>query len=442
SPVREKSPAPEKLEVVKKDNDVNGESTEVTPEEKPVQVGDKKDESTKSPRYKSSQKETYTKYDLAGEEALDYGEEEDDEDRNEHDPQEFSWTRRSLRLKNKAATSASTCKWKFEEESKLLVVKSELLNKYYEDIKLVPLEQLKLEEKTLPGSDTKVETSRKPSISQEPEQEEPLPTRTVENIPTVKRTVSIVSTTKTQIEQLDDAEKQLTPPRNPPSSVLLITNLVRPFTLPQLKEMLQRTGNLVDIWVDKIKSKCIAKFDSQEEAFETRAALHGVCWPSSNPKSLHVDYTTLDNLDDHKAKEGADQNSVSEKPMSAQPVPVREWDVGKKAEPKSPRSRKRSRSRSNSRDRAKRSRRSSSPGRRRHSRSPGHADRRGRGVEGKEPEPMGKALDELFRKTVATPSIYWLPLTPEQIAEKEELRRKRMLERERRLAELSKMRPR
>lgn len=28
---------------------------------------------------------------------------------------------------------------------------------------------------------------------------------------------------------------------------------------------------------------------------------------------------------------------------------------------------------------------------------------------------MGKALDELFRKTVATPSIYWLPLTPEQV---------------------------
>lgn len=57
----------------------------------------------------------------------------------------------------------------------------------------------------------------------------------------------------------EESEKALTPPRNPPSDVLLITNLVRPFTLIQLKEMLQRTGNLQDIWVDKIKSKCIAK---------------------------------------------------------------------------------------------------------------------------------------------------------------------------------------
>lgn len=58
---------------------------------------------------------------------------------------------------------------------------------------------------------------------------------------------------------MEENDKTLTPPRNPPSNVLLITNLVRPFTLPQLKEMLQRTGNLQDIWVDKIKSRCIAK---------------------------------------------------------------------------------------------------------------------------------------------------------------------------------------
>jgi hypothetical protein len=51
-------------------------------------------------------------------------------------------------------------------------------------------------------------------------------------------------------------------------------------------------------------------------------------------------------------------------------------------------------------------------------------------------EASGKALDELFRKTVAVPCIYWLPLTPQQISEKEELRRKRMLERERRMAEI------
>ncbi len=57
------------------------------------------------------------------------------------------------------------------------------------------------------------------------------------------------------------------------------------------------------------------QFGSQEEAFETRAALHGVCWPNSNPKSLHVDYSAQDNLDEHKAKEGAEQSITTEKPV-------------------------------------------------------------------------------------------------------------------------------
>lgn len=36
-----------------------------------------------------------------------------------------------------------------------------------------------------------------------------------------------------------------------------------------------------------------------------------------------------------------------------------------------------------------------------------------------------KMLEDLFRKTVATPYIYWLPLTDEQIVEKEKLEKDR-----------------
>lgn len=32
-----------------------------------------------------------------------------------------------------------------------------------------------------------------------------------------------------------------------------------------------------------------------------------------------------------------------------------------------------------------------------------------------EEEPPAKLLDDLFRKTKATPCIYWLPLTDEQV---------------------------
>jgi len=53
--------------------------------------------------------------------------------------------------------------------------------------------------------------------------------------------------------------KGQTPPRRAPTQLILVTNLVRPFTVPQLRELLQRTGNVLDLWVDKIKSKCVAK---------------------------------------------------------------------------------------------------------------------------------------------------------------------------------------
>ena len=37
-------------------------------------------------------------------------------------------------------------------------------------------------------------------------------------------------------------------------------------------------------------------------------------------------------------------------------------------------------------------------------------------------------LQELFRKTTTTPSIYWLPLSEEQIKEKEEARNRKIME--------------
>jgi apoptotic chromatin condensation inducer in the nucleus len=62
----------------------------------------------------------------------------------------------------------------------------------------------------------------------------------------------------------DDArilQKSPSPPRHPPTSILHITNLVRPFTLSQLKELLSRTGTIVEesFWIDKVKSKCFVE---------------------------------------------------------------------------------------------------------------------------------------------------------------------------------------
>uniref|UniRef100_A0A674ADU9 Apoptotic chromatin condensation inducer in the nucleus-like n=1 Tax=Salmo trutta TaxID=8032 RepID=A0A674ADU9_SALTR len=87
--------------------------------------------------------------------------------------------------------------------------------------------------------------------------------------------------------------KQPSPPRGKVSNIVHVCNLVRPFTLGQLKELLNRTGSVVEdgFWIDKIKSHCYVTYSSTEEAVATRAALHGVKWPQSNPKVLSVDFS-------------------------------------------------------------------------------------------------------------------------------------------------------
>lgn len=88
------------------------------------------------------------------------------------------------------------------------------------------------------------------------------------------------------------------PARNAVSNIVHVRNLVRPFTVLQLKELLGRNGNLIEdqFWIDSIKSHCYATYETEEYAMEARKALHGKKWPSSNPKILQVDYATTEEV--------------------------------------------------------------------------------------------------------------------------------------------------
>lgn len=81
-------------------------------------------------------------------------------------------------------------------------------------------------------------------------------------------------TSKEELEEGEDdseeeegqIEKGKTSVKTNSSSILYITNLVRPFTIMQLKGLLARTGKIVDngFWIDRIKSKCYVKFENEE----------------------------------------------------------------------------------------------------------------------------------------------------------------------------------
>ncbi|XP_017487502.1 PREDICTED: apoptotic chromatin condensation inducer in the nucleus-like [Rhagoletis zephyria] len=279
-----------------------------------------------------------------------------------------------------------------------------------------------------------------------------------------------------------NAERTVASSKNPESTVLFISGLVRPYTLPQLKKLLCLNGliNEEKFWIDKIKSKCYAVYSTVEEAVKTREALHGLKWPQSSPKDLCVEFATLEDIDRclnpenyenlppprkssppaakqakqsdandkpkrgtaieiskgkydiiqnepiHDGKDGTGKNSAKDDASSRN---VREWDRKKvtlterKENNDEQESRKRSRPSTENDQDAPADKRE-----RIRSRTP-EKKKSEPARDAKKSESPAKMLEDLFRKTKAMPYIYWLPLSYEQAADK--AKKRELLEKER-----------
>lgn len=161
-------------------------------------------------------------------------------------------------------------------------------------------------------------------------------------------------------------------------------NLVRPFTLNQLKELLGKHGTLAEdgFWIDKIKSHCYVVYNSVEEAAASRQALHGIKWPTTSPKILAVDFADNDEMarDTEGAlgkTNGKERESKLEKVVKKDRPVIEEKPAAEVEE------------------------------------------------EEEDQKNAGNLLDNLFRKTKTTPCLYWLPLSDEQIATREREREER-----------------
>ncbi|XP_058971333.2 apoptotic chromatin condensation inducer in the nucleus-like [Pocillopora verrucosa] len=185
------------------------------------------------------------------------------------------------------------------------------------------------------------------------------------------------------------------PAKNPPCKTLHVKNLVRPFTLNQLKDLLGKHGTLVQdgFWIDRIKSHCYVVYTDEDDAVASRQALHGIKWPATSPKILDVDYADDDEmardtdglLGREKEKErelNAEKDEIKERAVEEEKPMVTEEKEEEEEDQKN----------------------------------------------------AGNLLDNLFKKTKTIPCLYWLPLTDEQIAtrerEREERRKARQDERD------------
>jgi len=253
------------------------------------------------------------------------------------------------------------------------------------------------------------------------------------------RKISVVPDTVKKVRSPSPTSKKAT-------EVLFITNLVRPFTVPQLRELLARTGQIAQngFYIDKIKSKCYVKYTDVEMAIETRHALHGVRWPVNNPKTLRVEFASSEDMSAVQKlaeNESLTRTDPSEpgwlneqsalKPVRRVTAGVREWDVGKinlmeadAAEKENKMKEEWPKPKEKEVVLKKRTT------------SPDTKDHPARKIKKKDTDTSALILNTLFRKTKATPCIFWLPLTPAQVAAKADLKKQqRAAEQERRLAD-------
>lgn len=188
------------------------------------------------------------------------------------------------------ATTQRKRKWgaRKDDEPVIAITTDSLANVIAEEVKPVPLSDVKLSSKSpspepeekrprvrLSSEDrdakkkllkerlrkqAEEEERRNEEIAKSVERSQVSPTTiVVTNGAGKDRKVSLVNS-----EEASTTTKAPSPPKNQCSKILCITNLVRPLTFLAVKSLVARTGELDDFWVDSIKSKCFVKYKTEE----------------------------------------------------------------------------------------------------------------------------------------------------------------------------------
>ncbi|CAI8619000.1 unnamed protein product [Vicia faba] len=91
---------------------------------------------------------------------------------------------------------------------------------------------------------------------------------------------------------IDDARKEriVPPSQRPPTNSLRIDGFLRPFTLKAVQGLLGKTGNFTIFWMDVIKTHCYVSYTTVEEAVETRNAVYNLQWPPNVGRLLVAEY--------------------------------------------------------------------------------------------------------------------------------------------------------
>lgn len=143
----------------------------------------------------------------------------------------------------------------------------------------------------------------------------PAPVTVVELSKPIEQT-NVPEPTEETINQ-NEGKKNKTSPTN----ILYIKNLTRPFTLLELKAFLSVFGNISDIWLDSLKSQCFATFESVDAAIKCQTEVSGKQFPVKTGKALSVEFSSAKNFVSVKSAVAAAVTSPVSTPSIAKTTP-------------------------------------------------------------------------------------------------------------------------
>ncbi|XP_024978020.1 apoptotic chromatin condensation inducer in the nucleus-like isoform X2 [Cynara cardunculus var. scolymus] len=201
------------------------------------------------------------------------------------------------------------------------------------------------------------------------------------------------SRSDSSVSHEEPKERVVPPSSKPPTTSLRIDRFLRPFTLKAVQELLGKTGTVVSFWMDHIKTHCYVTYSSVEEAVETRNAVYNLQWPVNGGRLLLAEF-----VDASEVKSRTEASLPSPRtpvtPTVPQPPPAAAQPPQQLPPPPLP---------------------LPPP-------PPFSLPPQSREPNLPPPPPLHEppivTLDDLFRKTRATPRIYYLPLSNEQVAAK------------------------
>lgn len=200
------------------------------------------------------------------------------------------------------------------------------------------------------------------------------------------------SRSDSSVSHEEPKERVVPPSSKAPTTSLRIDRFLRPFTLKAVQELLGKTGTVVSFWMDQIKTHCYVTYSSVEEAVETRNAVYNLQWPANGGRLLIAEFVDPSEV---KTRTEPPTPATTTTTTTPQPPPTSTQHhlpppPPLPLPPPPPLSRQ--------------------PPQQQHLPPPPPLPEK--------LEPPIMTLDDLFRKTRATPRIYYLPLSDKEVAGK------------------------